>query len=145
MENFNLSDMLKNVIQKLDHISLDCNDEDQKKNIAECRNQLFKFFPQVQLGQRFKGKIEDIIIEMNEKFSNRIISPDEKIAILMDVYCPNESELYFGDIHLFNDCIKLHFPECSFKLSVFKSDSIATDELLLLINFVDKIDENDEY
>ncbi|MBS7333899.1 MAG: hypothetical protein KIG88_09930 [Weeksellaceae bacterium] len=145
MENLNLSDTILNVIRKLDYISLDSDNEEQKNIIAECRNQLFKFFPQSQMSYKYKGKIEDIIIEMNEKYSNRIIDHDEKFGITMDVFCPKESELFFGDIHLLNDCIKLHFPECSFKLSVFNSEAIDTDELLLLVNFVDKIEDDDEY
>lgn len=143
MENFYLSETILNVIRKLDYISVDSENEEQKQLITECRNQLFKFFPQTQLSQKFKGKIEDIIIEMNEKYSNRIEDINEKFSITMDVYCPKESELSFGDIHLLNDCIQIHFPNCDFKLSVFNSDAINSDELLILVNFPTKIDDND--
>ena len=143
MENFYLSDTILNVIRRLDNISVDSENEEQKQLITECRNQLFKFFPQTQLSQKFKGKIEDIIIEMNEKYSNRIEEINEKFSITMDVYSCKESQLYFGDIHLLNDCIQIHFPKCDFKLSVFNSDAIAYEELLILVNFLNKNDENE--
>lgn len=145
MERSNLSEMILEVIKKLDFIALDSENIEQKEIIAECRNQLFKYFPQSKISHQFKGKIEDIIIEMNEKYSHRVIDLEENFNIRMDVYCSNQSELFFGDIHLLNDCIKIHFPKSNFKLSVFNTESVQSDELLILVNFQGKIDEEDEY
>ena len=135
MQQINLSKSIIKIIEKLDHISLENADEEQQDLIKSCRKELFKFFPQSQILHKFKGKIEDVLVEMHEVFNTRIIDNDEDFTINIDVYCQTNSSLAFGDIHQLNDCIQVHFPHSKFKLSIFNSDSISEDDLLVIVCF----------
>lgn len=135
MAELNLSLTVQQLIEKLDLISLESTSEEQKQSIASCRESLFQYFPQVQFNHKFKGRIEDILVRMNDKYSQRIFGLNDNFTILIDIYCADDYNLGFGDLHQLHDSMLLYFPHSSLQISILHSAAITEEELLIMVNF----------
>lgn len=107
----------------------------ERLKIEKVKEVLLLHFPQSNTTVQIKGKIENILIEMNHKFSDRIVLPEESFKILLNAYTAHQTSIEMGDVQQMQDVIQLSYPNSQFYYEVMKTDAISEEEFLVLIEF----------
>ena len=123
------------ILEKLMYLSNGCSDQSQRHKIHQLKNDLLNYFPENFNQLQFTGKIEDVVIGINKRLENRIIIIDEKLKINLNFYLPKDSEFSMNDVDLIKDCIGIYYPNALQSFNIQLLESIAIDEILMLIDF----------
>jgi len=135
MENNQLAETLQYLSEQLNELTRLADNKTEIKKINTFKQQLLKVFPQAFSTYQLKGKIEQIIIEINNLYQNRIITPNESFNILLNIYANQNYGFTLSDMQQLEDSIKIHFSEATIRYEIFNSTSIKEDELLVMISF----------
>ena len=135
MNKYNLSKNFSQIIEQLNQLTFDSEDLNQLEKILQLKNQIDIYFPQARISLQFNGKIEDIIIAIHSKFENRILVPNEKFNILMNVYISENYKINTSDIQQIQDCLILHYTDSNIRFEILKTNVIEDENLLVIIQF----------
>jgi len=133
MEDLNKT--IGGVLNQLNELSFQVKERIELDKIERLKQQLKIYFPQSDQTIQFKGKIENILIEMNHKFSDRIQLLEEEYTILMNVYTAHQTSILMGDVQQLQDVIQLAYPRSKFAFEILKTDAIASEEFLIILEF----------
>ena len=126
---------LQTLTEQLKELSREQDNPKEMEKLENFKQEILRAFPQAFPSQKFRGRIEQIIIEMNNLYENRIITPDESFNLLLNIYTHQNYGITMSDMQQLNDSIQVHFQEATIRFEVFHSDAFNEDELLLLIEF----------
>lgn len=131
MEN----NQLTTTLQHLNELSRNQESQEEIKKLNTFKNQMLRVFPQAFTSHKFRGRIEQIIIEINNLYQNRIITPNESFTILVNIYVNQNYGFTMSDMQQINDSIQIHFQEATIRFEIFNSDAFKEDEILLMLEF----------
>lgn len=107
----NLSQLVQTLHEELRAMAYSDSSDLNQCKINQFNQILSQYFPQAQTVSQFKGKIEDIIIQMHQSFDSRIHLESEEFSILLNVYSCKDTKIELNDIEQIKECILLHFPK----------------------------------
>lgn len=135
MENNQLTTTLQHLTEQLNELSRNQENQEEFQRLNAFKNQLLRVFPQAFPSHKFKGRIEQIIIEINNLYQNRISTPNELFNILINIYVNQKYGFTMSDMQQLNDSIQIHFQQATIRFEVFNSDALKEDEILLMLEF----------
>lgn len=139
MEENKIAQTIAKLILQIKALELNVEDFEQKNRIQELKEMLFQFFPEYRKIFQLKGRIEDVIIELNSTFSKRIILPNKTFDVYLNIYVNDANQFSQSDIMQLCDCLRLYFPLSVFKYEVLSSKSIELDQILIIIDLNETI------
>ena len=131
----NLNQLVQTLHEELRAMAYSENSEVNKDKIENFNQILASYFPQANTVNQFKGKIEDIIIQMHQSFEKRIQLENEELALLLNVYSCKSTKIELNDIQQIQDCILLHFPKATIQFQSLLTEAVNEDELIAMIEF----------
>ncbi len=135
MEKHQLNETLQQLTEQLNQLTRFAEDQTAQQKVNTFKNQLLKAFPQAFPSHKFRGRIEQVIIEINNLYQNRIITPNETFTILINVYSNPKYGFTLSDMQQLNDSIQIHFQEATIRFESFLSESFHEEEILLMLEF----------
>ena len=135
MKENNLFENVDSILEQLMYLSNECENKDQQKLIHHLRNTLLSHFPENFEQLQFQGRIEDVLLQINEHFENRINSELNDFAIHLNFYLPEFSDFSMNEIEQIKDCIRLYYPKTPINFELNLNYAIDVDKILLLFDF----------
>lgn len=135
MEKNQLAETLQFLTEQLNELSRNQDNPAEFKKLNTFKNQLLKVFPQAFVSHKLKGRIEEVIIQINNLYQNRIITSNETFSILLNIYTKQSDGFTMSDMQQLNDSVQIHFQQATIQFEIFHSNVIREDELLLMIEF----------
>lgn len=130
-----LAETLQFLTEQLNELSRNQDNPAEFKKLNTFKNQLLKVFPQAFVSHKLKGRIEEVIIQINNLYQNRIITSNETFSILLNIYTKQSDGFTMSDMQQLNDSVQIHFQQATIQFEIFHSNVIREDELLLMIEF----------
>lgn len=130
-----LAETLQFLTEQLNELSRNQDNPAEFKKLNTFKNQLLKVFPQAFVSHKLKGRIEEVIIQINNLYQNRIITSNETFSILLNIYTKQSDRFTMSDMQQLNDSVQIHFQQATIQFEIFHSNVIREDELLLMIEF----------
>lgn len=131
----NLNQLVQNLYEELRGLAYVETSEINRDKIQNFNQLLSAYFPQAKTVNQFKGKIEDLIVQMHQTFDQRIQIEKEDLSILLNVYSCKATKLELNDIQQIQDCVLLHFPNASIQFQSLLTEAVNEDELIALLEF----------